>query len=222
MTRIFIGYNEKFIFDSIHLIYSEMSDVQVIGGVENDKLLESFDKLNFNILLIELGQIRPKELDFISNVKQCLPEVSLFLLTSKIPPYTVSSLINHQPDGLMLKSCSKNDLINATKKIIEGEKYYCHKITQMLYSDMLDERDHKNHCLTKREEEILLKLVLGETNFKIASDLNISETTVKTHKRNIMHKLGASNNFALLRYACKRNLIPRVSDKFCKECPCLL
>ncbi|HVV08309.1 LuxR C-terminal-related transcriptional regulator [Amycolatopsis sp.] len=48
-------------------------------------------------------------------------------------------------------------------------------------------------CLTPREVEVLRHMALGQTNAQIASNLFVSEGTVKTHAKHILRKLGAAN-----------------------------
>lgn len=54
-------------------------------------------------------------------------------------------------------------------------------------------------CLSSREEYVLRLIVAGKTSRQIAADLSISLSTVKTHKRNIMAKLGVENETALIK-----------------------
>lgn len=52
--------------------------------------------------------------------------------------------------------------------------------------------------LTAREKEVLLLLLSGRNNPYIREKLNISNNTLKTHLRNIYHKLGVGNRQELL------------------------
>jgi DNA-binding NarL/FixJ family response regulator len=62
--------------------------------------------------------------------------------------------------------------------------------------------------LTSRESEVLRLLADGLPNKKIASNLGISEETVKFHLASIFGKLGASNRTDAVRQALRRGLIP--------------
>jgi DNA-binding NarL/FixJ family response regulator len=56
--------------------------------------------------------------------------------------------------------------------------------------------------LTPREREVLALLAGGATNARIAGRLTLSETTVKSHVKHILRKLGAANRAeAIARYA---------------------
>ncbi len=62
--------------------------------------------------------------------------------------------------------------------------------------------------LTPREIEVLRELVLGNINKEIADHLNISLTTVITHRKNIMEKLHAKSVATLAIYAVMHGIVP--------------
>ena len=55
--------------------------------------------------------------------------------------------------------------------------------------------------LTRREEQVLVTVARGRTNAEIASELNISLSTVKTHLASLMTKLGARNRVEIAMWA---------------------
>lgn len=60
---------------------------------------------------------------------------------------------------------------------------------------------NKFKALTKREKEIIRYLVKGASNTTIAREINVSEHTIKTHRRNIYKKLEISNVCDLVKFA---------------------
>jgi DNA-binding NarL/FixJ family response regulator len=62
--------------------------------------------------------------------------------------------------------------------------------------------------LTRREMEILYFIYRQQPNNKIAKLLFISEATVETHRKNIIHKLGAYNTVGVIKYVVKNELFP--------------
>ena len=61
--------------------------------------------------------------------------------------------------------------------------------------------------LTRRNREILQLIADGRTTAQIARQLSISESTAKTHRRNLMRKLGLSNKADLIRYAIRHGVV---------------
>ncbi len=220
MKRILIGYNEKFLFDALVMIFSGMDTIRVIGGEKNTDLLKKINEYSFDILFLELGRIQRKDISFILETKQILNEKPLFIFPSTIHLHFISRIFEVQPQGFVLKSCNKTDLILAVEKVADGANYFCHKVTNMLYLAMMDEQKKNHHKLTSKELLVLKHVVNGETNYQIADALNICETTVKTHRKNIMRKLCVTNTFELIRYACREHLIDYRNSDFCSNCPC--
>ena len=70
-------------------------------------------------------------------------------------------------------------------------------------------RDSLNpiELLTSREKEVLPLLVEGLTSAEIAERLFVSESTVVSHRKNILHKLNLKNTSALVKYALENGLV---------------
>jgi DNA-binding NarL/FixJ family response regulator len=121
--------------------------------------------------------------------------------------------------SFILRNCNKEDFFNALSHLDDNKKYYCSTITQMLLQEYHDMKNEGSRLLTQRELDVLKGLVNGNTNKDISSDLKINESTVKTHRKNLMNKVGAGNLFSLVRYACRNKLIDFGMDSFCLGCP---
>lgn len=67
--------------------------------------------------------------------------------------------------------------------------------------------------LTRRELEVISKLVAGCTNRSIADDLAISGETVKRHLANIFDKLGVSSRLEVVLFAVRHQLIDRLAPR---------
>ena len=61
--------------------------------------------------------------------------------------------------------------------------------------------------LTDREKEVLKLIALGLESNEIAETLFISKHTVKTHRKNLMKKIGVNNGAELMRYAILSQLL---------------
>jgi DNA-binding CsgD family transcriptional regulator len=66
---------------------------------------------------------------------------------------------------------------------------------EILWDLALEEDD-----ITPREKEIFRLLIHGKTSHEVATQLNISIETVKTHRKNLLNKTKSDNSIELLRY----------------------
>ena len=62
--------------------------------------------------------------------------------------------------------------------------------------------------LTAREREVMAHVVTGRMNKQIAGELDLSEITVKVHRGNVMHKMGAKSLAELVRMADQLGVSP--------------
>jgi len=160
-----------------------------------------------------------RDLNHIQTLVASYPLLNI-LLISLLPRTNIGfDLLDSGISGYLLKSCAKEDLMSALNKISENKPYICSDITQNLFTGKRKDQDKKEFDLTDREKEILSMLVSSHTNKQIASKLNLSENTVKTHRRNIHAKFGVSNLLGMVRYACRSNLIDFGDDGYCLVCP---
>jgi len=67
--------------------------------------------------------------------------------------------------------------------------------------------------LTTRERAILIEVVRGRLNKQIAGDMGITETTVKVHRSNMMHKMDAASLPDLCRIADQLKLLPKKAER---------
>ncbi len=91
---------------------------------------------------------------------------------------------------------------------IDPKNHVTNKINRLLEENNFLRKHHeKFHSLGKREKEVLKLIAGGKSNTEIALELNISEMTVETHRKNIKRKLLIKSPFDLQQYARAFDLI---------------
>ncbi len=128
----------------------------------------------------------------------------------------VDIIIQEGIDAYVLKSDSKENLFLSINQVSRGEKFFSANVTEILSNHLLRSDDHSK--LTKRELDVLIGIVNMQHTKQIADFLNLSEATVRTHRKNIMRKFGAKNYLGLIRYACRNGLLESPGEQFCLGC----
>lgn len=129
----------------------------------------------------------------------------------------LSELLESGLDGYILKTCGQENLMTALHHVSSGNKYFCSSITEALNHQFHVQNDNGKPRLSEREKEIFLSLIELKTPGQIAQSYNISASTVRTHRKNIMRKVGAKNALALLKYACHEGLLCHDESNLCYE-----
>jgi len=217
---IFIGYDNRLFYDALANLISSKDSYNVLGGIENgENVLEKLKLNRADIILIELEFPNTKSIKYLEKLHAEFPDRKILLVAPICNNGNTSTVIDTGINAFILKKCNREDLFNAIDHVAENKKYFCSNITQHLLKEYHSLKDTDKQLLSQREIEILKKLVNGNSNKKISIELGISESTVKTHRKNLMGKIGAYNQISLVRYACRNNLIEFGADTFCLSCP---
>ena len=114
-------------------------------------------------------------------------------------------------DGYLLKNSEPEELRKAILQVVEGKAVLSPEVTRSVLKVVVNGQGVVlDGGLSKRELEVLECLAQGKTTIQIASELYVSENTVKTHVRHILGKLEASNRAEAVSKAAQMGLIKRI------------
>jgi len=112
----------------------------------------------------------------------------------------------------LLKSATDEDLIPAVRAVAAGKPFFSPGVTAVLVEDYIRRLKQRGltdsyHLLTDREKEVLQLLAEGRANKEVATLLDLSLSTVETHRSNLMQKLNLHNTAEIVLYAVRKGLI---------------
>lgn len=113
--------------------------------------------------------------------------------------------------SIVLKESSLGEIKTAIANAIDGTRFVCQRMTEMLL--MPTEHCEEKVKLTKTETEILRDIATGMTTKEIAENRFSSFHTVNTHRKNIFRKLGVNNVHEATKYALRAGLVD--SAEYC-------
>ena len=112
----------------------------------------------------------------------------------------------------LLKSATDEDLIPAVRAVAAGKPFFSPAVAEVLVEDYVRTLQQRGltdsyHLLTDREKEVLHLLAEGRSNKDVATLLDLSLSTVETHRANLMQKLNLHNTAEIVLYAVRKGLI---------------
>ena len=164
---------------------------------------------------VVLMDIRMPDLDGISATREVLaafPEVKVVILTTFEQDDYIFGALSAGASGFLLKRTRPEDLIAAIHTIAAGDSLLSPSVTNRVIERMAAqpppnaERDARLDELTPREREVLALAARGLSNGEIAARLFIEESTVKTHVKRILGKLGARDRVQAVIFAYETGL----------------
>ena len=145
----------------------------------------------------------------VRQLKELAPSLPVLMLTVYEDSEQIFKSLMSGATGYLLKRTSKEKLLDAIREVDEGGAPMSRQIARRVveYFQKVKEAPHESKSpsvvvnLTDREKDVLAALAKGYAYKEIASQLNISFETVRTHLRTIYEKLHVhSRTEAVLKY----------------------
>lgn len=110
--------------------------------------------------------------------------------------------------GYLPKEAAPNDLIEAVKTILTGQRFLTESMRRTLVATIDHQRDQPPHeQLSEREFQVMVMLATGKNLTQIAQNLGLSVNTVSTYRTRILEKLRVDSTAALMHYALSQKLV---------------
>ena len=125
------------------------------------------------------------------------PDIAVLILSMHDKLEYVTQAMQAGARGYVLKDAPGKDIVLAIETVMAGGIYYSAALARQLARPQAAQDTQ----LTTREQQVLQHIARGESNKRIARELDLSVRTVETHRLNIKRKLGIEGQAELIRYA---------------------
>lgn len=170
--------------------------------------VEQAQTLNPDVILMDLVMPRLDGLEAIRIITGYDPNARILVLTSFAGDEQVFPAVKAGALGYLLKDSSPEELVAAIRQVYQGESSLHPTIARRLLQEISYPvaRDDDPRSLTGREVEVLQLVSKGQSNRAIATNLGISEATVRTHVSNILAKLSLESRTQAALYAIREGI----------------
>jgi len=212
--KILLADDQAMVRAGLRMILEAEPDLQVIGEAEDGvRAATLVQRLQPDVVLMDIQMPVLNGLEATRRIIQENPGTSrvLILTTFERDDYIFEAL-RSGASGFILKNAPPEDLITAVRVVAEGNGLLAPSVTRRIISEFAKRPArlpviNKVEHLTEREIEVLKLIARGKTNAEIASELVVSEATVKTHVSNLLTKLGLRDRVQAVVYAYESGLI---------------
>jgi len=209
--NIVIVDDHKIMRDGIKAILSTDKTFKVVHESENGENLIAYLEKEYkkvNVVLMDISLPSINGIDATSIVLKLFKKINVLALTMHDEEAYIVKMIKAGAKGYILKDASREELINAIKKVALGQNYYSNEVSVTLINAMIKKDENPPLPeLTDRESQVIQLICNGNTNNDIAEILSISYRTVETHRRSIIKKLELKNTAELVKYAITNHLV---------------
>jgi two-component system, NarL family, response regulator DevR len=198
---VFLLAESRLLRDLFARVLARKGDIRVVGvGAPPLQNLSEVIAANPDVILCDslTTVVSPDEL--LLEVRRNLPTVSIVMFGMDTDQEKFLAAVHYGVTGYVLKDASAADVACAIRAVANGESVCPPTLCRALFNHVASSRAwnpgaqvRQNLGLTRREQQLVQLVSEGFTNKEIATQLNLSEQTVKNHVRRMLRKVGATD-----------------------------
>jgi len=212
--RVMLAEDHSMVRQGLKQLIELESDIKVVAeAADGNQAVDYYQVEKPDIVLMDVNMPKLSGLQALEKIKSKNPDAKIIMLTIHQDREYLFQALRLGAGGYVLKDADGAVLIEAIRKVFQGEAYIQPTMAKELivefkrYTSGDFGAARKNSLLSDRELEVLRLIAKGMLNKEIAKTLYISEKTVKNHISNIFRKLKVSDRTQAAVYALKNNLV---------------
>jgi DNA-binding NarL/FixJ family response regulator len=211
-VRVLLVDDDDLMRAGLKAVLSSDETIEAVGEASDGReAVQRVIELRPDVVLMD---VRMPDLDGIAATREVLsvaPGSKVVILTTFEDDEYVFGALNVGASGFLLKRTRPEELIAAIHTIAAGDSLLSPSVTRRVIDRMAGQAVPKAagerlEVLTSREREVLELVARGLSNSEIAVKLVIEESTVKTHVRRVLMKLGARDRVQAVIFAYEAGL----------------
>ncbi|HVC83464.1 MAG TPA: response regulator transcription factor [Chloroflexota bacterium] len=206
--RILVVDDHAIVREGLTTILNQEPDFEVVGeAVDGVSALEAVERLKPTIVLLDMRMPGIDGIEVCRHITTHFAGTRVIILTAFLDSETINRCIQAGATGYVVKDVERTDLKESIRGVARGEAFLDRKAHTVVVERLKRDGDRNRVILNEREVSILKLMAEGCTNRQIATQLYVSEGTIKDQLQKIMDKLGATNRVSALYVATKEGLI---------------
>jgi DNA-binding NarL/FixJ family response regulator len=214
MRRILLVEDHASFRQTLALVFDQQPEFEVVAQAgtlaETRRKMDGFEA---DLGVIDLTLPDGEGTELIEELREANPEFAALVLTASLDRTEHARAVEAGAAGIVHKSADVDTIIDATRRIGEGETLLSEDELIALLRLAGQNREEKVEArasieqITPREKEVLQKLAEGLSNKEIAASLHMSVDTERTHMMNILNKLGVHSRLQALVFSARHGLV---------------
>ncbi|MEC0271835.1 MULTISPECIES: response regulator transcription factor [Peribacillus] len=186
MIRIVIAEDQRMLLGALGSILDLESDMEVVGKASNgEEAMNLVNQLKPDICITDIEMPVKTGLDVAEEIKDQGHQCKVIILTTFARPGYFERARKAEVGGYLLKDSPSEELANSIRVIMDGRRIYAPELVDMAFEE--------ENPLTERESQVLKLIADGKTTKEIASQLYLTNGTVRNYISVILDKLDVSN-----------------------------
>jgi DNA-binding NarL/FixJ family response regulator len=200
--RILVVDDHNIVRQGLVALLNTVPDLKVVAEAsDGEEAITVHRQHRPDVTLMDLRLPKIGGADAITRIREEAPASRFIVLTTFDGDEDIFRALQAGAKGYLLKGMDIDELTDAIRSVYAGKS----RIPAVVAGKLAERMG--GPALTTREIEVLKRIVAGRSNKEIASDLFISEATVKTHINSILGKLGVTDRTQAATTALQRGIV---------------
>lgn len=200
--RLLVADDHPIVRQGLVAILNAQPDMTVIAEANNGReVIEQFRQHQPDVAILDLQMPEVSGVEAITTIRAEFPYAAIIMFSIYETDEDIYQGLRAGAKAYLLKDTPCPEILEVIRAVSEGQRYVPADIGTKLAARM------ERPTLSDREFEVLSLMAKGKNNKAIASELKITENTVKFHVTNVMIKLGASDRTHAVVNALRQGII---------------
>jgi DNA-binding NarL/FixJ family response regulator len=212
-VRVLLVDDDDLMRAGLRSVLASDETIEVVGeAADGADAVDQVRRVRPDVVLMD---IRMPTVDGISATRDVLaasPDVRVVVLTTFEQDDYIFEALGAGASGFLLKRTKPEELIGAIHTVASGDSLLSPSVTRRVIDRMAAQpspvaTSQRLESLTPRELEVLESIARGLSNREIAERFVIEESTVKTHVKRVLMKLGLRDRVQAVVFAYEHGVI---------------
>ena len=211
MTTIVLADDHELVRESVASLLQEVPGFKIVSQCRDGRqLVAAVDRLQPDVAVVDISMSELNGIDAAQQIRRVSPKTRVIALSIHTEEEYIRDMLGAGASGYVVKSGAAKDLVEAIMYGSKGKVYVSKEISDTaakIQNTAISKGQARGQELTQREREILQLIGEGYSSGEIARKLHIGEATIKTHRNNMMDKIGVRDVAGLTRHAIRLKLV---------------
>jgi two-component system invasion response regulator UvrY len=208
MISVLLVDDHTVVRTGFRLLLESTPDVRVIAEADSgEAACRRFDETTPDIVVLDLSMPGIGGLETLRRLRARNQSAKMLALSAHDDVMHARRALRQGALGFLSKRTAPETLLEAVRTVAAGQRYIDPRLAQEIALADVDGAASPVELLSEREFEVFMRLANGAAVQRIATELNLSASTVGTHLYNIKQKLQVSNQAELTLVALRAGLI---------------
>ena len=212
-VHILIADDHGIVRKGLRLQLEQNPAFQVIGeAADGREAVRMTEELKPDVVVMDIAMPNLNGIQATAQITKRNSHVGVIILSMHSDESYLTRTLAAGAKGYLLKDSADVDLDRAVNVVAQGKSFFSPAIANTLLEDYMRQLQQRGlqdsyDLLTEREKEIFQLLAEGKSNKEVATTLDLSTSTVETHRTRIMQKLDLHSSAEIVLYAVRKKII---------------